>query len=454
MEILLLLVEITYYNASIKRSSTISPLGKIIKSVDGGRSLGRVPGGSRYSWVEGVPDPTKKGPGEQWFRVYHWMSPDIKVRRSSLPGLPPLPSQPNFVDFGFNLGDYVDTSDVETADISGTNRIFIMVHNRGLAAIPGNQVRVLLLLCDASAGLPQLPNDYASHINAVDTSWNWLVGTLWHFADEAMPYRVLTGDLDPRIPQVVEYSADLSALSLPTGHKHVCAAAFVTTLTSSDQITSTNPSLDYVTMHDKHLSHRNVHLVDAEARPMPQEPSRYEHSPQTFLIYFHNANKKDSHINIVFERDNFFGHLSLILPKVSDKEGQERFNGWKSAEPNQLEDKIIVKHLKDWFKRIDDQTDKDKTLSVENKLKLQKFSELDRTAIYVADNIQSPTITNLPILSNDFITAAVTVMASADSKPGDQFRFDIIQKEDERIIGGSSYVLVVTKNVSHNEHVR
>ena len=65
------------------------------------------------------------------------MSPDIKVRRPSLSGLPPIGSPPDFYDFTYNVGDYVDTNNVESVD-PGANRVFVQVHTRSLTAVNGS----------------------------------------------------------------------------------------------------------------------------------------------------------------------------------------------------------------------------------------------------------------------------------------------------------------------------
>ena len=87
---------------------------------------GRMPGGARFPWVEGAQDPTAKG-----FNIWHWMCPDIKVRRPVV-RWPHHRHAPSLLDFSANIGDYIDTSHAETADDAGTNRIFIQVHNRAL----------------------------------------------------------------------------------------------------------------------------------------------------------------------------------------------------------------------------------------------------------------------------------------------------------------------------------
>jgi CubicO group peptidase (beta-lactamase class C family) len=140
------------------------------------------------------------------------------------------------------------------------NRVFVQVHNRGQTALPGPQVRVLLLLADASGTLPALPADCAARIWAGDSDPAWL-GPDWRFADPISPYRLLPGRLDVRTPQVVAYDVDFSALQLPGTSKFVCAAAFITTTTTLDRFTSTLTDLDVLTMQDKHVAYRKLYLV-------------------------------------------------------------------------------------------------------------------------------------------------------------------------------------------------
>ena len=71
--------------------------------------------GERLPSPSGIQDPLIPAPGTANF----WMSPDIKVRRPSLP-MPPMGTPPNFFDFAFFVGDYVDSNDTETADVTGT----------------------------------------------------------------------------------------------------------------------------------------------------------------------------------------------------------------------------------------------------------------------------------------------------------------------------------------------
>ncbi|WP_259384421.1 hypothetical protein [Bacillus thuringiensis] len=417
---------------------------------------GRLNSGARNQWVEGAQDPTNKN-----LSVYHWMSPDIKVRRGSLTGLPTLNSQADYLDFSSgNIGDYIDrTTNIETVDQSGSNRFFIEVHNRGLTPVPGTQVRVLLLLVDAAAGLPALPSDYATRINNGDTS-NWLGSTGWRFADPSMPYRILSGTLDVRTPQVAEYSnVDLSTLNLPAGHDHVCAAVFITTTTSIDQLQTRTPSItsiDTLTMQDKHVAFRNLHLVAAGARPTP---NGYIHLPQTIVIDFHNATHEEVTTDLVFDRLHFPGHFSMMLPKLTTVGSlSNSLQGWEIYNCGALETTVRT-HFGIWLHRVGELIETfgeqleqigatlERTIipSDIQESKIRKLATLDRSRVYIADSSSTPTLSGVRIPAGGKLTAALTLQVPKDAKLGDRFHFDVIQRSNDNIIGGSSYMIVVTE---------
>lgn len=420
---------------------------------------GRTPGGSRFSWLEGAEDPLRQGR-----TVYHWMSPDIKVRRPSLAGTPALGTPPDFLDFAVNIGDYVDTSNAETADASGVNRIFVEVHNRSLTPVPAAQVRACLLLTDAYAGLPPLPADYAARINAGDTSSTWLAGSQWRFADSASPYRVPSQALDVRTPQVVEFNVDFTSLSLPLGHDHVCAAAFVTS--SLDPITSTGTNLDQLTMQDRHVAHRNLHLVAAGAMPSTEGGSEaFEQEPQTFLVSFHNPDEVDT-IDIKFDVGELQTPLTVMLPKaVAERLDAESLEGFVAPRHTGLL-QSLQEHMGRWLERLgeaiedigdvvedfgealaQDLDDDDDARDIERTRKRAKrvLMGIDHKNVLVAEaEVKEAVLKGIPLEQGESFTAAISVAAPADARPGDSYRFDVIQRNSDKIVGGSTYLLLVT----------
>jgi len=407
---------------------------------------GRTPGGSRFPWVEGAADPLREGA-----LVYHWMSADIKVRRPSLPGEPALNSPPDYLDYAVNIGDYVDsTSDIETADQTGPNRIFVEVHNRGLTPIPASQVRILLLVADASVALPPLPANFTSHIAAADTNPAWL-GSQWHFADSAAPYRTTTQNVDVRTPQVVEFNVDFTSLSLPLGHDHVCAVAFVTA--TSDPLTAVNTNLDQLTMQDKHVAHRNLHLVAAGATPIA-EGGAYNQEPQTFMVDVHNAGER-AKVELLFDRRDFPGELTLMLPpKIVDRVG-DSLAGFELHERHDLF-KHVHERLAEWLERVGEAIENvgemverevelaEEEEDVRGQRTLRRLAELDHRRVLVLPAGTEPgVIKGLELKAMSSFTAAITLQAPAEAVPGDRFRFDVIQRRSEGIVGGSSYVVAV-----------
>jgi hypothetical protein len=422
-----------------------------VNYADTGRLLG--PGGSRYGFVEGAADPTAPT-----FQVWHWMSADIKVRRPNITPLPPLGASADYVDFENNIGDWVDSvSHIETADDSlGTSdRVFVQVHNRNpQGSISGNQVNVLLLLTDASAGLPSLPANYATHINGVDTNSAWLAATPWVFSDPVQPFHNLPGTLDVRTPQVAEFQVDFAARGFGAS-THVCAAAFITT--TLDPITATNSSLDYVTMHDKHVAHRNLHLItittSKPGTPAPSAGAPSTARPKTFLLDFHNVEATAQAVEIEL-RTTFPGHLSLMLPNVE----HGPLHGVRVEEHSKLE-VALVSHLSDWLSRAGEWIEQlgerieqgaaalgGQTLPSDlMEARLRGVGMLDRSRVFVVEQRPVARLSGLKLAARGHVTAAFTVQAPAGAKPGDSYRLDVLQKIGGRVVGGSSYYLAVPK---------
>jgi hypothetical protein len=423
---------------------------------------GRISGGRRQPWVEGAQDPTKPG-----FRGYHWTSADIKVRRPSWPTFPdPLNTPPDYLDFAQNIDDYVSSIDQETADQPASlatgsfNRIFVQVHNRGPKAVDGKFVQVMLLVTPAAAGLPPLPADYATHIQNGDLPGSpgvpgsgWLAGSAWYAADPASPYKSPPGAVDVRTPGVVEFDVDFTNIPSTALTDHVCAAAFVTTPT--DPLTAAQPSLDALTMQDKHVVHRNLHLVAAAARPLVLRGG-FSHTPQTIALDFHDATGANRPVDIVFERGSFPGRIDVMLSKIDHDISPRGFDVIQRP----LRDATVpadVGHLLQWLgakveglgeriERFADRVQSRHVAAVDLELQRRKLDGIDPTRIYTAlGSANRPTLSGVRIPPGRCVTALINLCAPDNARPGDHYRFDIIQQDGARILGGSTYVYVVVE---------
>src|SRR5260370_13516824 len=111
-----------------------------------------------------------------------------------------------------------------------------------------------------------------------------------------------------------------------------------------------NTNLDQLTMQDKHVAQRNLHLVASCVKPAPP-PSRYPylHPPASFLIDFNNAEREVTTAELVFQRPNFPGHLSLMLPKLDLPTNlPQGLQGFEVIQHSKLETAISI-HLGHWL---------------------------------------------------------------------------------------------------------
>jgi hypothetical protein len=403
--------------------------------------------GHRYSWIEGHPDPSRQGSN-----VWHWMSPDIKIRRPSLGGLPTIGSPPTFYDYTNNVGDYVDTTNAETID-PGANTAYVQVHNRSLTSVNGSDIRVLLLLTDASAGLPNLPSGYAANIVSGATPSSWVSGG-WFVGDAASPYRSPTGKVDARLPGVVAFSIDMATLSLPATHNHVCAAAFATTISVADRLTATEASLDALTMADRHAVHRNLHVVAAGSTPVAEGGGA---APQTFIFDVHNTSRRDAtyelllnasiepfDLSLVINRGGILGNedvkiletsLEAVRSDALDIDSRHHWEAWSEALERLLD--TNRDRAARWAELM---RDSDRWAMY----KLAKLSALD-FGQYLTTKGRPAASLSLSVPRGQFMTFVATWRPPVDAEPGWNAELEVVQRLGKGIVGGSTYALRVVE---------
>jgi hypothetical protein len=267
-----------------------------------------------------------------------------------------------------------------------------------------------------------------------------------------------------RNPQVVEFDVDFSSAipMLPQGHDHVCAAAFVTSTFASEQITATDPSIDVATMRDKHIAQRNLHLVAAGATPIGPGGEKFRHHPETFLLDFHNLHDDELATDIVFDRGAFLGHISVMLPKLPELALPGALDGFhmvvhKEGVIGEIRSLLgeALEHVGEWLEKVGEILEKydpfamaepdEGKLTPRDRRTLRKLATLDRTRLYVAIGSANPSLKGVRIPPGGFITAALTLQAPEIAVPGDQFAIHVLQRHGGKVVGGSSYVIAVTK---------
>jgi hypothetical protein len=341
---------------------------------------------------------------------------------------------------------------VETVD-PGANTAYVQVHNRSLTSIDGNDIRVLLLLTDASAGLPSLPPGYAANIVSGAAPSGWVSGG-WFVGDAASPYKSPAGKVHARLPGVVAFSIDVATLSLPATHDHVCAAAFATTISVADRLTSTQASLDALTMADRHAVHRNLHVVAAGSTPAADGGGA---APQTFIIDIHNASRKDATYDVLLNASTQPFDLSMVVNRggILGNEGARIIEtSLKTVGLDGL-DVDSRHHWEAWRRALEERLDPDRErvgrwadLKRDSHrwamYKLAKLSALDFGGFLTSEG-RPATSLSASIPRGQFITLVATWRPPVDARPGWSAELEVIQRLGKRIIGGSAYALRVVE---------
>jgi hypothetical protein len=103
---------------------------------------------------------------------------------------------------------------------SARARVYVTVHSRHWLPIAPNTVQVALLRTEhhrhrSANGTPALPGGWAASLAADRPAGAgaWLAGTMWAYADPAVPFRTVSTTLDAHNPQIVAFDVDLTGAS-------------------------------------------------------------------------------------------------------------------------------------------------------------------------------------------------------------------------------------------------
>jgi hypothetical protein len=307
----------------------------------------------RFATTNGLDDPTAQGQ-----TVRHWRGPDIKLDTPDASGNYQFPITPgttiDFEEFTNRITD--DFQNVAThATATITTRVYVQVHNRGV--VPADNVRVMLLLANASLGLPALPFGFAANIQA---------GTPINTADwKTVGFATLT-DVRAGFPRIAAFNLTSGLLPPPAslaGNNHHCVLALIHH--ADDPFTATQTVTDLLSVGERKAAHKNLTVVQFTGT-LPTPPP-----PVMLAVRLHNPSDRRQILTTLRVRlRGYRGRVRLYLPKlrltqepsrhvVGGKVGREfdDFRKWadehiRSVRSNQASRTLFNQ---DWSKqRIDD----------------------------------------------------------------------------------------------------
>lgn len=336
----------------------------------------------------------------------HWMSADIKV--DALEGASPSFQMPvsavDYLAFEVSLQH-------RNAQRGNVNRAYVRVNNRGFA--PASNVTVKLLWADASAGLPPLPPDFwtAFPNNSATT-------TVWHPLNKGAATFQTIATLSPTEPTILEWD-----FPLPSGAAtHSCLLAVMDCPT--DPIPAANKifNVDNLVRNEKRVCLKNLHVVN-----IPLGTTLWT------TLDFHSLEAVVGGIKIVGTGTSG-GSIGFLLPKSAQPTKPSSSKASKktaAANINKLEGVTERKPTEAMIKAL-----KDRFPDEAGKLDLTRLYALDK------DAKGGGSISGIKIPKAGLRAA---VLLTAPNKNNAFDTFSVVQEEDGKIVGGSTYVVVAAK---------
>jgi hypothetical protein len=211
--------------------------------------------------------------------VYHWRGPDIKLDTPDITGqyqFPPSETM-EFCQFVDRLKDFpysIAHSPVQVTP-NVITRIYVQVHNRGV--MPANEVRVMLLVANASAALPPLPAGYDINVRMgipIQTEHWRTVGI------------VTLDDVRVGMPKIAAFSLTSNLLPPPANlaeNNHPCVLALLHH--PDDPYTSTLINADANSVAERKAAHKNLMLLQFGSPP----PAGQTLPPMVIPFRVHNG---------------------------------------------------------------------------------------------------------------------------------------------------------------------
>ncbi|HWZ63625.1 MAG TPA: hypothetical protein VNX02_11425 [Steroidobacteraceae bacterium] len=375
---------------------------------------------------DGQPDPSVP-PGST---VVHYESPNIKVDVPTPAGYQTPTTSIDFFTFNEIIVDGSQGVATITPPPTVHNRVYAEVHNRG--RVDAASVQVMALLANASAGLPALPAGYTANVVAGTP----ISGGGWQTVG------VLTvSGLHAGSPQIAYFDLPSTMLPLPAslpGQSHFCLLMILHS--SQDPFTSTQQNADLLTIADRKVGQKNLHIVQFVGTPPP--PS--EGTGIWAQLDLNGAHLTGTRlVDLVFDLRQFPGLIHLALPAVLyPRNVKEQLQGGRPGP---------IAIIRRWQRSYGPVAER---LYHEAKYPALQYRAL-REAMQAAaakpplqlTGGRMATLRDLPIKAGARHTVFLRIDPPAKAKPGDEWPFLVTQTDRRtgKTLGGSGYKVVINQ---------
>ncbi|HSR53518.1 MAG TPA: hypothetical protein VLV83_22055, partial [Acidobacteriota bacterium] len=375
----------------------------------------------RFTTVNWLDDPTAPGG-----TVRHWSGPDIKIDTPDALGNYqfPLTGTIDFLEFVDTLSD--DFQNVATHATSAiTSRVYVQVHNRGVT--PADNVRVMLLLANASAGLPALPANYWLNVQS---------GTPINTADWKTVGITTLNDVRVGAPKIAAFSLSSNMLPPPAnlaGNDHHCVLALIHH--ASDAYTSTQTNTDLNSRQERKSCHKNLKVVQFTGI-VPSPP------PIVLPLRVNNAWVDDRLLTrLLLGLGGYPGRMWLMLPSM-------RFDGdIEDALQGLREDQQGLELFKEWAEKHVEfvQANQQSRRPYNRDFAFQRLADIEAvlenpTSLRISNSKQA-SIGRIVMAPASHHTLFLVIARPREGQIGDRHPVEVLQFDDKsgEVVGGLEF---------------
>ena len=362
--------------------------------------------------------------------VVHYLSPNIKVDVPTPSGYQTPTTNIDFLAFNEIIVDGSNGVGTNSPPPTVHNRVYIEAHNRG--RVDATNVQVMAALTNASAGLGLLPAGYTANIVAGTP----LPGPDWTtLGVQTIPL------LRAGFPRIVAFDLPSTVLPLPAslpGQSHYCLVAFLHV--GQDPFTSTQRNVDLLTLADRKVGQKNLHIVEFVGTPPP--PSAGMGMWGMLLINGASFEGK-GHFDLVIDAKRFPGNIQLLLPPpIFPRDPKSQAEGFRAGSKT-----VVKKWVAGYSGAAERLFHEAKYPEQQYKLLMDSMKKVASQVPLVLRGGAVAGIRTLDIAPKDRHAIFLRIDPPARAKPGSSWTFDVQQKDSKtgRLLGGSRYQVVVNR---------
>ena len=362
--------------------------------------------------------------------VVHYLSPNIKVDVPTPAGYQTPTTDIDFLTFNEIIVDGSNGVGTNSPPPTVHNRVYVEVHNRG--RFDAANVQVMAALNNASAGLRLLPAGYTANVVAGTP----LPGPDWTTLGVRTIPLLRAGS-----PRVVAFDLPSTVLPMPAslpGQSHYCLVAFIHA--AQDPFSSTQRNVDLLTLADRKVGQKNLHIVEFIGAPPP--PSAGGGMWAMLLVngVFAEAARL---VDLVFDARRFPGALHVVLPPpLFPKDPKKQAKGFRIGSKS-----TVTNWQKNYWKVVERLFNEAKYPEQQFRLLSESMKKVAPQVPLVAKGGGVARISALAIAPNDRHAIFLRIDPPAKAKPGAQWSFDVSQQDPKngQLLGGSRYQVVVNR---------